>query len=83
MRIAQRSNLKKAKIAVVRKLAVVMRRMWRDGNPFRWGLRYDLSFCRSCAYSTRSQPAPVRYGDEAKAARVPELQCALIRKLAV
>lgn len=27
MRIAQRSNLKKAKIAVVRKLAVVMRRM--------------------------------------------------------
>ena len=37
MRIAQRSNLKKAKIAVARKLAVVMHRMWRDETPFRWG----------------------------------------------
>lgn len=37
MRIAQRSNLRKAKIAVARKLAVVMHRMWRDETPFRWG----------------------------------------------
>lgn len=37
MRIAQRSNLKKAKIAVARKLAVIMHRMWRDETPFRWG----------------------------------------------
>lgn len=37
MRISQRSNLKKARIAVARKLAVVMHRMWRDETPFRWG----------------------------------------------
>lgn len=37
MRIAQRSSLKKAKIAVARKLAVVMHRMWRDATPFWWG----------------------------------------------
>ena len=36
MRLAKRSSLKKAKIAVARKLAVVMHRMWRDGTPFRW-----------------------------------------------
>jgi len=34
--IAKRSSLKKAKIAVARKLAVIMHRMWRDGTPFRW-----------------------------------------------
>lgn len=37
LRIAKRSSLKKAKIAVARKLAVVMHRMWRDNVPFRWG----------------------------------------------
>jgi transposase len=37
VRIAKRSSLKKAKIAVARKLAVVMHRMWRDDAPFRWG----------------------------------------------
>jgi transposase len=36
VRLAKRSSLKKAKIAVARKLAVVMHRMWRDGTPFRW-----------------------------------------------
>jgi transposase len=34
--IAKRSSLKKAKVAVARKLAVIMHRMWRDGTPFRW-----------------------------------------------
>ena len=37
LRIAKRSSLKKAKIAVARKLAVVMHRMWCDDVPFRWG----------------------------------------------
>lgn len=35
--IAQRSSLKRAKVAVARKLAVIMHRMWRDATPFRWG----------------------------------------------
>lgn len=34
--IAKRSSLKKAKVAVARKLAVIMHRMWRDGSPCRW-----------------------------------------------
>lgn len=36
LKIARRSSLKKAKIAVAQKLAVVMRRMRRDDAPFRW-----------------------------------------------
>jgi transposase len=34
--VAKRSSLKKAKVAVARKLAVIMHRMWRDGTPFHW-----------------------------------------------
>lgn len=36
MRIAKRSNLKVAKVALARRLAVVMHRMWTDGTDFRW-----------------------------------------------
>ena len=34
--IAQRSGCKKAKVAVARKLAVLLHRLWRDGTEFRW-----------------------------------------------
>ncbi|MEM6439282.1 MAG: IS110 family transposase [Pseudomonadota bacterium] len=37
LRLAKRSSLKTAKIAVARKLAVARRRMWRDDVPFSWG----------------------------------------------
>ncbi len=36
LRLAKRNGLKKAKIAVARKLAVIMHRMWVDGAVFRW-----------------------------------------------
>ncbi|MEL6220544.1 MAG: IS110 family transposase [Pseudomonadota bacterium] len=36
MRIAKRRSLKAAKVALARKLAVVMHRMWVDGTDFRW-----------------------------------------------
>jgi len=36
LRLAKRSGLKKAKIAVARKLAVIMHRMWVDDASFRW-----------------------------------------------
>jgi transposase len=36
MRIAQRSGIRRAKVAVARKLAVLMHRMWIDGTEFRW-----------------------------------------------
>jgi transposase len=36
LRLAKRSGLRKAKVAVARKLAVILHRMWRDGTDFRW-----------------------------------------------
>ena len=36
MRIAKRSSLRKAKVAVARKLAVILHRMWVNGTEFNW-----------------------------------------------
>ena len=36
MRLAKRSNLKKAKVALARKLAVLMHRIWLEGTTFDW-----------------------------------------------
>jgi transposase len=36
MRLAKRSSLRKAKVAVARKLAVILHRMWTDGTEFKW-----------------------------------------------
>jgi transposase len=36
MRIAKRKSLSKARVAVARKLAVIMHRMWIDGTEFCW-----------------------------------------------
>ena len=36
LRIAKRSGMKKARIAVARKLAVILLRMWRDNTEFQW-----------------------------------------------
>lgn len=41
MRIAKRRSVKSAKIALARKLAVVMHRMWSDGTDFRWSNAQD------------------------------------------
>ena len=35
--VAKRRGLKRAKVALARKLATVLRRMWVDGTSFRWG----------------------------------------------
>jgi transposase len=37
MKIARRSSMKNACVAVARKLAVIMHRMWVDGTEFHWG----------------------------------------------
>jgi transposase len=34
MRLAKRSSLRQAKVAVARKLAVILHRMWLDGTDF-------------------------------------------------
>lgn len=35
--VARRRGLKRAKVALARKLATVLHRMWVDGTSFRWG----------------------------------------------
>ena len=36
MNVAKRRGLKKAIVALARRLAVIMHRMWSDGTEFRW-----------------------------------------------
>ncbi|MFZ3326399.1 MAG: IS110 family transposase, partial [Methylocella sp.] len=36
MNIAKRRGQKKAIVALARRLAVIMHRMWSDGTEFRW-----------------------------------------------
>jgi transposase len=37
MQIAKRRGMARARVAVARKLAVILHRMWSDGSEFRWG----------------------------------------------
>ena len=37
LKIKQQRGFKRAKVALARKLAVVMHAMWVDGTEFRWG----------------------------------------------
>lgn len=39
MRVAKRSSLAKAKVAVARKLAVILHRMWVNGTEFNWSAK--------------------------------------------
>jgi transposase len=39
MKLAKRNRLKKAKVAVARKLAVIMHRMWINGTEFHWSTK--------------------------------------------
>jgi len=36
MRVAKRSSLRKAKVAVARKLAIILHYIWTDGTEFWW-----------------------------------------------
>jgi len=36
VRLAKRSGLRKAKVAVARRLAVILHRMWIEGTEFNW-----------------------------------------------
>jgi len=39
IRLVKRIGFKKAKVAVARKLAVILHRMWRDGSDFQWSTK--------------------------------------------
>ena len=57
MRLLRRKVRRRAIVAVARKLAVVMHRMWVDGTEFRRGLSFPLSTEPPCAYSFRTSKA--------------------------
>jgi transposase len=41
--IARRSGSGKARVALARKLTVILHRIWRSGEPFRWALPTDAT----------------------------------------
>ena len=36
MKLARHRGMRRAIVAVARRMAIVMHRMWRDGTEFRW-----------------------------------------------
>jgi hypothetical protein len=80
VRIAGRHGMAKAKVALARKLAVVLHRMWMDGTEFRWG-REPAAAAALHGREEKSEPGPrpapprSRHGDdgsgEAARTRVP------------
>ena len=42
-RLAKRNGLRKAKVAVARKLAVILHRMWIDGTEFNWSTKKAMA----------------------------------------
>jgi hypothetical protein len=54
IRLAKRSGLRKAKVAVTRKLAVILHRMWIDGTEFRMLIKGD---CRGNSLVSHRIPA--------------------------
>ncbi len=43
MQVARRRGAKKAIVALARRLAIVMHRMWVDGTEFRWRKEADIT----------------------------------------
>jgi transposase len=37
MNVAKRRGMARARVAVARKLAVILHRIWADGSEFHWG----------------------------------------------
>lgn len=44
LRVARRSGMKKARVAVARKLAVILHSMWRSQKPFTWAAQKEDAF---------------------------------------
>ena len=54
MRLAKRNGVRKAKVAVARKLAVLLHRMWIDGTEFHWSTKNASDdVLRHCAQQWR------------------------------
>ena len=50
MAVARRRGMKRAKVALARKLAIVMHAMWRNGTPFRWGQEPEIAVAEEPAF---------------------------------
>jgi hypothetical protein len=72
IRLAKRNGLRKVKVAVARKLAVVLHRMWVDGTEFNWS---TTKLPRSAHKGDHRVPA-VRAGKD-----VPAGTAAVVRSL--
>jgi len=72
IRLAKRSGLRKAKVAVARKLAVILHRMWVEGTEFKWSLK-----------EAANQPAGQPSSRRPAGANVPAGTLALVRSLLV
>jgi hypothetical protein len=49
MQIAKRRGMARARVAVARKLAVILHRMWRDQTEFRFGKEPSATASRAAA----------------------------------
>ena len=49
MQVAKRRGMARARVAVARKLAVILHRMWIDGTAFRWGKQPSQPAAKSAA----------------------------------
>lgn len=43
VRLIKRIGMRKATVAVARKLAVILHRMWSTGEPFKWGAGEEVT----------------------------------------
>jgi transposase len=43
-KLIKRNGLRKAKVAVARKLAVILHRMWIDGSEFNWSMKKAAAY---------------------------------------
>jgi hypothetical protein len=62
MKVAKSRGIARARVAVARKLAVILHRMWSDGSEFRWGKQDPKQAVESDFSITRAVREPAEAG---------------------
>ncbi len=73
-RLWKRIGFKKAKVAVARKLAVILHRMWRDETDFQWSAKEEAVY-RNNFQTFRESGCDVPVGTAASARSTEALRC--------
>src|SRR5213080_930637 len=60
MDVAKRRGSKRAKVALARKIAVILHRMWVDGTTYRWATAEPIAAQASSRRNTRCKWAPTQ-----------------------